>query len=212
MRERAKQREREREREMVLVMMARERAACAVLVCTVAVVKPRLDQSCLTDLKPVCILPKPCVLYPADCSLAGSHVHRTSMSSVPIFDSCSPWWMGRRPLRNVRRVGLQCQWTSLSAAWIQVTPPPPIQNVAHERHKETPEDRVSVKQQTDSGLCVNSKHNTRRRKQRKVLACVTHTSTAATNSRSCCRRFRRRGGGVTCRRQLQLLLAVQACC
>ena len=51
--------------------------------------------------------------YPTDCSLAGSHVQRRSMSSEFTSDNCSPWWIGRRPLRNALRVGLQCQWVSV---------------------------------------------------------------------------------------------------
>ena len=46
------------------------------------------------------------------------------MSSVVSPLSCSPWWMGQRPVRKLRRVGEQCQWVSARRARARVSAQP----------------------------------------------------------------------------------------
>ena len=56
------------------------------------------------ERKPVCHLPNQWLAYPALCSLSVTHASRRSMSSESFALSCSPWWIGSRPLapRNCR--------------------------------------------------------------------------------------------------------------
>ncbi len=54
-------------------------------------------------------LPKPAEIWRVSrIDMLGVEPTRRSMSSVATLLSCSPWWIGHRPVRNVRRVGLQC--------------------------------------------------------------------------------------------------------
>ena len=61
------------------------------------------------EAKPRVILSKPVRLVHLH-KLVGDPVH-AQVNVVPALPlSCSPWWIGRRPVRNDLRLGEQCQW------------------------------------------------------------------------------------------------------